>query len=451
MTNKLPQITTIILATILIAGGFGLTQLAYSTGSNSGSSNSNNNNNNHDDDKIEICHIPPGNPNNPQTITIAKSALAAHLSHGDHKDECDDDDEDDDDNNGGGKTVVPPTITIVNNVASDPQPFTITVSPIVGVPVVITPTTTKYTVDSHTKVTISGSEDRQILITGDGNCPENNGGFVNIESGQDITCYYSDRPVGQAGPAPTVTLKVKILDKNLGVTEGNPPAFQVDGVDAPLGSAIILVADKATEITQTNDNVQGDVDENNEVLPSKITGDGHCPEVLAGTITLSTGQDIECVFEYGKKIEPGVIFHFDSIKFDLNDNAFGDNCFKGPTIPSVTPCYTRDENTGNFLIVPNLDSTNGQVLRASTLVLFDVIGIDPIDNAVPNPEATSQCTFEGLNTVDLDLDGDGIPDSTTSSIQTAFQLACVNVQTNPDDTLRLNYAMIETLMSGENL
>ena len=300
MTNKIQLIAILTLTSILITGGFGVTQLAYSTGSNSGSSNSNNGNNhddNHDNDKIEICHIPPGNPNNPQTITISKSALATHLSHGDHKGECEDDEDDDEhdgksgtatitlfkaltrDNNpppypdldfqmkisnttktidvangttiivnagtykmtetnplgyrfvliagdtqcpsklntdftikGGDKiectiynddnfvdgqspTVNPPTITIVNNVASDPQPFVITVSPIVGAPEIIDSTTTKYTVDSHTKVTISGSEDRPILITGDGNCPENNGGFVNIESGQNITCTYSDRPV----------------------------------------------------------------------------------------------------------------------------------------------------------------------------------------------------------------------------------------------------------------
>ena len=30
-------------------------------------------------DKITICHIPPGNPNNPQTITIAANSLAAHI------------------------------------------------------------------------------------------------------------------------------------------------------------------------------------------------------------------------------------------------------------------------------------------------------------------------------------------------------------------------------------
>ncbi len=95
----------------------------------------------------------------------------------------------------GGAVGPNPTITIVNNVASDPQPFDITISPTVGDPEIINPTTTKYTIDSHTTVTISGSDDRSVLIIGDGNCPENVGGFVNIESGQDITCIYSDRPI----------------------------------------------------------------------------------------------------------------------------------------------------------------------------------------------------------------------------------------------------------------
>jgi hypothetical protein len=40
------------------------------------------------DDKITICHIPPGNPDNPQTISISRSALAAHLAHGDHVGGC---------------------------------------------------------------------------------------------------------------------------------------------------------------------------------------------------------------------------------------------------------------------------------------------------------------------------------------------------------------------------
>ncbi|MBI4646867.1 MAG: VCBS repeat-containing protein [Bacteroidia bacterium] len=34
-------------------------------------------------DKIIICHIPPGNPSNPQTIEVNLSSLPAHLAHGD--------------------------------------------------------------------------------------------------------------------------------------------------------------------------------------------------------------------------------------------------------------------------------------------------------------------------------------------------------------------------------
>ena len=32
--------------------------------------------------KVEICHIPPGNPANFHTITIGEKAFAAHLAHG---------------------------------------------------------------------------------------------------------------------------------------------------------------------------------------------------------------------------------------------------------------------------------------------------------------------------------------------------------------------------------
>src|SRR5438067_286771 len=33
--------------------------------------------------KVQVCHRPPGNPNNYQTITIGAAALPAHLAHGD--------------------------------------------------------------------------------------------------------------------------------------------------------------------------------------------------------------------------------------------------------------------------------------------------------------------------------------------------------------------------------
>ncbi|MBI4705619.1 MAG: hypothetical protein HY744_31385 [Deltaproteobacteria bacterium] len=40
------------------------------------------------DDKITICHHPPGDPDNPQTIQVSQSALDAHLAHGDTLGPC---------------------------------------------------------------------------------------------------------------------------------------------------------------------------------------------------------------------------------------------------------------------------------------------------------------------------------------------------------------------------
>ena len=41
------------------------------------------------DHKVEVCHVPPGNPDNPITILIPEQAVAAHLAHGDFLGSCD--------------------------------------------------------------------------------------------------------------------------------------------------------------------------------------------------------------------------------------------------------------------------------------------------------------------------------------------------------------------------
>jgi len=38
--------------------------------------------------KVTICHVPPGNPTNSQTISIAEAALPAHFGHGDQVGAC---------------------------------------------------------------------------------------------------------------------------------------------------------------------------------------------------------------------------------------------------------------------------------------------------------------------------------------------------------------------------
>ena len=41
-----------------------------------------------DQGKVTICHIPLGNPDNPQTICVDADAVPAHLAHGDYEGEC---------------------------------------------------------------------------------------------------------------------------------------------------------------------------------------------------------------------------------------------------------------------------------------------------------------------------------------------------------------------------
>ena len=68
-----------------------------------------------DKGKVEVCHIPPGNPGEAHTISVGGPALSAHLAHGDTEGECpeerpgrvDDDDDssvDDDDDSSDDKT-----------------------------------------------------------------------------------------------------------------------------------------------------------------------------------------------------------------------------------------------------------------------------------------------------------------------------------------------------------
>ena len=47
------------------------------------------------EEKVLICHIPPGNPENAHTISVSVNAVPAHLAHGDTEGPCPDDTEDD--------------------------------------------------------------------------------------------------------------------------------------------------------------------------------------------------------------------------------------------------------------------------------------------------------------------------------------------------------------------
>ncbi len=45
----------------------------------------------HEDGEVEICHVPPGNPDNEHTIWVGESAVQKHINkHGDWRGACDD-------------------------------------------------------------------------------------------------------------------------------------------------------------------------------------------------------------------------------------------------------------------------------------------------------------------------------------------------------------------------
>jgi len=41
-----------------------------------------------DEHKVTLCHFPPGNPESPETLSVAESSLDAHLAHGDYVGKC---------------------------------------------------------------------------------------------------------------------------------------------------------------------------------------------------------------------------------------------------------------------------------------------------------------------------------------------------------------------------
>lgn len=44
-----------------------------------------------DQERVELCHVPPGNPDEAHTITVSAEAAEGHLAHGDTRGECPDD------------------------------------------------------------------------------------------------------------------------------------------------------------------------------------------------------------------------------------------------------------------------------------------------------------------------------------------------------------------------
>jgi len=79
--------------------------------------------------KVLVCHVPPGNPENPVTIEVAEPAVPAHLAHGDTEGACEGDtgpdDEPEEESEGDGQ----PTVLVCHVPPGNPDnPVTIEVA-----------------------------------------------------------------------------------------------------------------------------------------------------------------------------------------------------------------------------------------------------------------------------------------------------------------------------------
>lgn len=71
-------------------------------------------------EKVTICHVPPGNPDNAKTITVGAPSARAHLSHGDTLGECEGD--------GGNGDETDTTPPVISNIVATPNATSTTIT-----------------------------------------------------------------------------------------------------------------------------------------------------------------------------------------------------------------------------------------------------------------------------------------------------------------------------------
>ena len=271
-------------------------------------------------------------------------------------------------------------------------------------------------------------------IRGDGHCPENLGGTITLDYGQHIECYVVNRPVGSDGEAkdlPTVKIyKVVINNEDDNIPEMVSFGVRLNNTQvATNGTSYTLSANKPVALTENG--LEG-----YEFV--EIRGDGHCPENLGGTITLDYGQHIECYIidqpESGP-IQPGVIFHYNTLQFSFDDPSYGDSCSAPGKVP---PCVelANSKLDGSVLVVDDALKTD------TTIVLFSVVEEGKIDQD-PQAFATSPlCVLSGMgpHTSDYAQEPELFPVENPSG-QLGFEFQCSLIEAN---MFKVSYALIET-------
>jgi hypothetical protein len=177
-----------------------------SNGDDSNGDDSNGDDSNGDDshgkkDKITICHIPPGNPDNAHTKSVSGNAKNAHLAHGDTMEECPDGEDNKQDDDGQDNIT---TITLTKQVTNDnqgtagPDDFEISVNGAI----VLSGSTTEVAPNVLFAINETAADGYAFVeITGDPECPDNlNDETITLAPGQDINCIIHNNDVGDATP-----------------------------------------------------------------------------------------------------------------------------------------------------------------------------------------------------------------------------------------------------------
>ena len=230
---------------------------------------------------------------------------------------------------------------------------------------------------------------------------------ITLAEGDIVTCNYTNEQIGMAVD-PTMTLYKLVINNG---TPGNGLDFglMIDGITVTNGTTFTAEANIPFTISEAG-LVQYEFVE--------IRGDGHCPENLGGTITLSEGQHIECFIvnqpdSISEEIEPGVIFYHNTLQTDLSSGAH-DNCVTEGF--SEFPC----------ILVPGQGVADPTVLdpaltTPTTIVTYVVTG--DFTSGI-----TAQCPFIGLTSI-----------NTPVGPINGFQMDC----SSGSGVFNINFALIE--------
>jgi hypothetical protein len=256
-----------------------------------------------------------------------------------------------------------------------------------------------------------------------GDC--NADGTIILEEGDNAVCTITNTVKIPA----TITLKKALTQDN--TDEANHVGLDefhmfVTNVDDP-GNPI--------EITMENQEIDAGTYTLSETGPPGfnfvlVSGDSGCPSMVEDMeeFTIKEGQHLTCVIYNDDDADaaaggggPGVIFHFDTIQFEVASpgTTFGEDC---EVTSYVRPCViVQSENS--FVVRPDLSSAP-QSFTKSTLVMFTMVP--------ENLSDASGCTLQGLTF-----------NSTLSEID-GFSLQCTS--TGLGKQYNINFALVETMV-----